>query len=531
LGCPVPWVFCKGRVTAASRSVESDQWRGWPVLPRSLRRAGESTDTVNGNWTYTYDDFNRLLTGVGNNGQGCSWDYDRYGNRWHQNAHSGTCPAPQYSFTGNNNRIDGASYDALGNLLYDGVHHYSYDAENRIISVDSGATAYTYDADGRRVAKNVGCSETDFMYDREGHIILINPANPTLIEMYAAGLHLATYVLNPAHNDTIFYYDHADWLGTERARTDLSGNPCEKIASLPFGDNQTITSNCVAANDLSPMHFTGKERDSESGLDYFGARYNSSAIGRWLSTDPAFESEILELPQSWNRYTYVYNRPLFATDPDGRCPPCVGALIGGVVEGGWNLGSQLVKNGGSLSYVNWRDVGANALGGAVAGALAGATGGTSLLAEAAAGAGADVAGGIVTRVAEGENADEAFNLGDVSIDAVSGLIGGGAGHLAADLVHPPAGELGPRPKGRRHAAKYDAEVKARNRAALRALGVGTAAGSPVAHFAQIGWDAIAQESQRLWLSFTNPSQPEGQVTVTVTNCWTDEKGKKQCQTQ
>ena len=50
-----------------------------------------STDTVNGNWTYTYDDLNRLSTGVANNGEGCSWDYDRYGNRWHQNAHSGSC--------------------------------------------------------------------------------------------------------------------------------------------------------------------------------------------------------------------------------------------------------------------------------------------------------------------------------------------------------------------------------------------------------------------------------------------------------
>ena len=42
-------------------------------------------DSVNGNWTYTYDDFNRALTAVSNTGEGCSWDYDRYGNRWHQN--------------------------------------------------------------------------------------------------------------------------------------------------------------------------------------------------------------------------------------------------------------------------------------------------------------------------------------------------------------------------------------------------------------------------------------------------------------
>ena len=67
--------------------------------------------------------------------------------------------------------------------------------------------------------------------------------------------------------------------------------------------------------------------------------------------------------------------------------------IGGVVEGGWNLGSQLYTNGGHLSGVSWSEVGANALGGAVAGGIAGATGGLSLLGEAAVGAGANVVGG------------------------------------------------------------------------------------------------------------------------------------------
>lgn len=236
--------------------------------------------------------------------------------------------------------------------------------------------------------------------------------------------------------------------------------------------------------DVWCYKFTGKERDSESGLDYFGARHYASSMGRFMSVDPAFESEILELPQTWNRYSYVYNRPLFATDPDGKCPPCVGAIIGGVVEGGWNLGSQVFSNGGHVSDVNWKEVGANALGGAVAGALAGATGGGSLLAEAAVGAGSNVAGGIVTRVAEGEDADQAFGTGEIVSDAVSGFVGGGAGHVAAEFVHPPEGELGPRPKGRRKALKYDAELKSRNNAALRALGVSTAAGSPD------GWPAL-----------------------------------------
>jgi len=128
--------------------------------------------------------------------------------------------------------------------------------------------------------------------------------------------------------------------------------------------------------------FTGKERDTESGNDYFGARYYASSMGRFMSVDPAFESEILELPQTWNRYSYVYNRPTYSNDPDGRCPPCIGALVGGAIEGGFDLGKQLYNNGGSLSNVNWREVGADTLGGAVTGGLAVATGGTSLVANA-----------------------------------------------------------------------------------------------------------------------------------------------------
>jgi len=66
--------------------------------------------------------------------------------------------------------------------------------------------------------------------------------------------------------------------------------------------------------------FTGKERDAESGLDNFGARYNSSSMGRFMSPDYSMNSVILELPQSWNKYSYELNRPTYGTDPDGRCP-------------------------------------------------------------------------------------------------------------------------------------------------------------------------------------------------------------------
>jgi RHS repeat-associated protein len=69
-----------------------------------------------------------------------------------------------------------------------------------------------------------------------------------------------------------------------------------------------------------PMHFTGKERDSESGLDNFGARYYGSSMGRFTSGDPSSASIDKTNPQSWNRYTYTYNNPLAFVDHNGKWP-------------------------------------------------------------------------------------------------------------------------------------------------------------------------------------------------------------------
>jgi RHS repeat-associated protein len=63
--------------------------------------------------------------------------------------------------------------------------------------------------------------------------------------------------------------------------------------------------------------FTGKERDAESGLDYFGARYYGSSLGRFMQTDPKPGSAHMLNPQSWNRYAYTLNNPLKFIDPNG----------------------------------------------------------------------------------------------------------------------------------------------------------------------------------------------------------------------
>jgi RHS repeat-associated protein len=63
--------------------------------------------------------------------------------------------------------------------------------------------------------------------------------------------------------------------------------------------------------------FTGKERDSESGLDNFGLRYLTSSMGRFMSPDSIANDWELANPQTWNRYAYARNNPLAYVDPDG----------------------------------------------------------------------------------------------------------------------------------------------------------------------------------------------------------------------
>jgi RHS repeat-associated protein len=73
---------------------------------------------------------------------------------------------------------------------------------------------------------------------------------------------------------------------------------------------------CGCAGSHYPF-LTLKERDNETNLDYFNARYYSSAQGRFSSPDPFGGSGFVSVPQSWNKYAYCLNRPFVFTDPSG----------------------------------------------------------------------------------------------------------------------------------------------------------------------------------------------------------------------
>jgi RHS repeat-associated protein len=109
-------------------------------------------------------------------------------------------------------------------------------------------------------------------------------------------------------------YVLTETLGSTRAKTNGEGQVVARFDYEPFGGE--VGRNGSAGDGLR-QRFTGKERDGESGLDYFGARYFLGAQGRFTSPDPLSASRKASNPQTWNRYTYALKNPLKFVDPDG----------------------------------------------------------------------------------------------------------------------------------------------------------------------------------------------------------------------
>jgi RHS repeat-associated protein len=128
---------------------------------------------------------------------------------------------------------------------------------------------------------------------------------------------------NPSLPEEVRFY-HVDALGSVRAISDIDGEIVARKDYLPLGEE--IDASIGSRDQVSGYgeeagnkhQFTGKERDLENGLDYFGARYYSGAQGRFTSADPStrFDRAIAS-PQQWNRYGYVSNNPLRKIDPNG----------------------------------------------------------------------------------------------------------------------------------------------------------------------------------------------------------------------
>src|SRR6266511_3878208 len=115
-----------------------------------------------------------------------------------------------------------------------------------------------------------------------------------------------------------------DHLGSTRMVVDRTGSLAgiKRHDFLPFGEELSAGIGIRSASngysgDSVRQKFGSKERDIETGFDYFIARYYSSVQGRFTSVDPGNAGAEMEYPQAWNGYSYAINNPLTYSDPDG----------------------------------------------------------------------------------------------------------------------------------------------------------------------------------------------------------------------
>jgi RHS repeat-associated protein len=135
------------------------------------------------------------------------------------------------------------------------------------------------------------------------------------------------------------YWYHGDHLGSAQVISNWQGNEHERIEYTPHGELWIEKRNAESNGLDVPYRFTGKERDEETGLYYYGARYLDGRTAMWLSTDPALGEYLPEAPindearerngnlpgmggvfntVNLHLYHYAGNNPVKYTDPDGK---------------------------------------------------------------------------------------------------------------------------------------------------------------------------------------------------------------------
>ena len=280
--------------------------------------------------TFTYDTLNRLFTAQTNATYSSSptkcwgeqYSYDPWANLLgtaSPSSYTGCTqesPGPGGSVNANN-QLSADTYDAAGNLTaMPNGSSYSYDAENHLLS--TAGVNYTYDGDGQRVEKSSG---TIYWHGAGGEALDESNLSGTLTNEYIffGGARIA----RRDSSSNVFYY-FSDHLGTARSIAEVpsgqtTATKCYDADLYPYGGERWSTDTCD-----SHYKFTSKERDPESGLDNFKARYNSSSLGRFMSPDWSDSPSpvpyaYLEDPQTLNLYSYARNNPMSLRDLNGHC--------------------------------------------------------------------------------------------------------------------------------------------------------------------------------------------------------------------
>lgn len=283
--------------------------------------------------TYIYDPMSRLTSAtVIHEGypQSQTYEYDVYGNRIKAGLEN-------YPVTSSTNHLSSmnAQYDPAGNLIrwqppgsaY--IRSYDYDALNMMtrekITTASGerSVVHIYTADDERYwsmdtftdGSNVGRWT---VRNLDGKMLRVFTNDRGTWQSTRDYLYRDGQLLASITGTTTYHYS-MDHLGTPRIVSGASGYEVSRRTYFPFGAELTS----VTEHPDGPLRFTGHERDMDlnnetlGALDYMHARYYTSRAGRFMTLDPLLGQP--GAPQSWNRFSYVWNMPLSFADPNGLC--------------------------------------------------------------------------------------------------------------------------------------------------------------------------------------------------------------------
>ena len=276
----------------------------------SLQQLAVTTDTYNAGGVQTcaygnpttgfpvgYDEFGRLLNVNCVNSSGTPiwtqvFSYDQYDNLTKAGGtYGGQSWNPGYNAANNRYTLSGISYDANGNLLNDSIHSWTWNQDNRPLTVSGGtSSSVVYDAFGRMAEHYFNSTYTEPLLSPIGNLGLMSTTTLSQLRIPA-----------PANTfDLVNNYDlHQDWLGSARL---ITGATTIDRAFAPYGEPYNIFGATTYED------FTGDRQDLVAGVFDTPSRELDPIQGRWISPDPAHAS--------WNAYAYSTN-PLVTIDPSG----------------------------------------------------------------------------------------------------------------------------------------------------------------------------------------------------------------------
>lgn len=326
---------------------------GYDALSRRV-----SATTLDGVWTYEYDDAGQLTRAVFTStnpniaDQDLRYEYDAAGNRKRTIANGVTTDYQvnglnQYTQVGDTTYL----FDADGNLIQAnspaGATTYTYDDENRLTGVARGADtwSYVYDGLGNRVSSTHNGVTTHYVTDPVGLGNLVGEydANGGLLARYDHG-----YTLLSATSAGQTSYYSFDGSGNVATLTNAAGALAGQRVDDPFGNG--IFSSGSAAGVFGFLGAYGLSGES-NGLVFGRARYYDPALGRYVSTEP------LRLPGD-GLYLYASNDPIGHADANG--------LLGvGTVADGLEVGAELAKAGHLSGELGAQIIGASKVAGPI----------------------------------------------------------------------------------------------------------------------------------------------------------------------